>query len=319
MTEHVHRFHCMGCEMAVVVEGDGGAANRATRAAEAQLHELDARWSRFRPNSELCRLNADPRALVPASDALRAVIGAGLWAAERTGGLVDPTLLAAIEAAGYARSRDGLTPASLTDALRVAPPRRSAGPHPDAAWKRVTVEAAAIRRPPGVRFDTGGTGKGLAADLVARRLAGHARFAVDCGGDLRIGGDEAAARPYAVDVLHPLGGVAHTVPVGAGAIATSGIDTRIWRGPDGRFAHHLLDPATGAPAWTGLVSVTALAPTALEAETLAKAALLSGPRRAKRLLARHGGVLVRDDGDVEPVGSLRPRPVVSLPVQGRAA
>ena len=61
--------------------------------------------------------------------------------------------------------------------------------------------------------------------------------------------------------------------------------------------HHLLDPATGAPAWTGVVSATALAPTAAEAEALAKAALLAGPRAGRALLARHGGgVLVLDDG-----------------------
>ena len=65
---------------------------------------------------------------------------------------------------------------------------------------------------------------------------------------------------------------------------------------------------TGEPAWTGLVSVTALAPTALEAETLAKAALLRGPRAAGALLAVHGGVLVHDDGDIELAGPLaRPR------------
>ena len=57
----------------------------------------------------------------------------------------------------------------------------------------------------------------------------------------------------------------------------------------GRPAHHLLDPSTGRPAWTGLVGATALAPTALEAETLAKIALLSGPARGLRVLARHGG------------------------------
>ena len=81
-------------------------------------------------------------------------------------------------------------------------------------------------------------------------------------------------------------------------MATSGIDTRLWNAPDGTPRHHLLDPSTGAPAWTGLISVTALAPTALEAEALAKAALLSGPHGAAKWLKRHGGLLITDDGDV---------------------
>ena len=101
-------------------------------------------------------------------------------------------------------------------------------------------------------------------------------------------------------------GTRDTLRVTDGAVATSGLDRRVWRRPDGAYAHHLLDPATGEPAWTGLISATALAPTALEAEALAKAALLSGPERARRVLAAGGGVLVHDDGRVERIG-LRPR------------
>jgi hypothetical protein len=92
--------------------------------------------------------------------------------------------------------------------------------------------------------------------------------------------------------------------VTGGGVATSGIGARLWRCPDGSYAHHLLDPATGRPAWTGLLSVTALSDSALEAETLAKAALLSGPVAARRLLRARGGLLVHDDGAVETIGTL---------------
>jgi len=178
-------------------------------------------------------------------------------------------------------------------ALHEAPPRAPAASHPAAAWRSISVGAATIARPPGVQIDSGGTGKGLAADLVARLLDGADRFAVDCGGDLRVGG------AHDVEVRHPLTHTSiHTLHIQNGAVATSGIDTRLWRALDGTPRHHLLDPSTGAPAWTGLISVTALAPTALVAEALAKAALLSGPRGAARWLKRYGGLLVTDDGDV---------------------
>ena len=91
------------------------------------------------------------------------------------------------------------------------------------------------------------------------------------------------------------------------------MNVRLWRDASGRPAHHLLDPSTGRPAWTGLVGATALAPTALEAETLAKTALLSGPARAARILARYGGLVVHDDGDIQLEGRLRPRVVVRFP------
>jgi FAD:protein FMN transferase len=275
-------FDCMGTTVRLVTD--------AADDCRAVLEHFDATLSRFRPDSELCRLNADPRAQVPVSPLLRAAVSAGLLAAELTDGLVDPTLLAQLEANGYDRTRR--TPElSLAHALTDAPPRRPAKPHPDERWRDITITDGTVRRPPGLRFDTGGTGKGLAADLLANRLSG--RWAVDCGGDLRVGGT------HAVDVRHPLTHEPiHTLQIEDGAVATSGIDTRLWLAEDGTPRHHLLDPSTGMPAWTGLISVTALAPTALEAEALAKAALLSGPRTAQNWLSKHGGLLITDDGDV---------------------
>jgi FAD:protein FMN transferase len=295
-------FPTMGTVARVVRDADGGLD------VPSVFAEIERRLSRFDPGSDLSRLNADPRACVPAGPLLRAAVAAALRAASLTGGLVEPTLLGALRRAGYGESRGHVAPPSLARGLACAPPRRAARPNPAAEWRAVEVDDAAgvIRRPPGLELDLGGSVKGWAADLVAARLARHGRCAVDCGGDLRVAGSGA---PWEVRVRHPLtGAIAHTLRVSAGGVATSGIDTRLWERSRGDFAHHLIDPATGTPAWTGLVAATALAPSALEAEALAKAALLSGPTTARRLLeARNGGVLVHDDGAVEPVGH-RQRP-----------
>jgi thiamine biosynthesis lipoprotein len=297
-------FPAMGSHARLVVEGADAAPARAFLAA------FERRLTRFDPASELCVLNASPVDIVPASPLLRRFVTAALWAAKRSGGLVDPALLGPLRAAGYDRDRRRAE-LPLADALREAPPRAPAAPRPDAPWRALSVGAATIARPPGLELDSGGTGKGLAADLAARLLERADRFAVDCGGDLRIGGPGATSRPFAVQVRHPLTGeVAHELRLAGGAVATSGLNVRLWRDAAGRPAHHLLDPSTGRPAWTGLVGATALAPTALEAEVLAKTALLSGPSRAPRVLARHGGLVVRDDGEVELIGRLRPRVVV---------
>jgi len=295
----------MGSQARVIAAGDA-----AVSGARAFLERYEAALSRFRPASELCRLNAEPAAIVSASPLLRIAVRAAVWAAQRTGGLVDPTLVGALEAAGYAGDRRA-PELSAAEALALAPPRRPAAPDPAARWRRVRVDDAAgtITRPPGVRLDSGGTGKGLAADLLAQRLNG--RWAVDCGGDLRVHAHD--GDPFEVEVRHPLSGDAiRTLNLRDGAVATSGIDVRLWRTADGRAAHHLLDPSTGEPAWTGLVGATALAPTALEAEALAKAALLAGPSGAARWLAAHGGLAIRDDGDVESFGPLREPRVVRL-------
>ena len=311
-------FPCMGCELRLVIGPPDAEAAAAT--ARAELERMDAELSRFRPDSELSRLNADPRETVPASTLLRAVVSAAVWAAERTDGLVDPTLVGALRRVGYARSRAGETPAPVADALSEAPVRRPARPHPDARWHEIVVDDldGTISRPPGLAIDSGGVGKGLAADLLVHRLRGQTRFAVDAAGDLRVGGTRAAARPHEIEIAHPWNDAPiGTLRIADGAVATSGVGSRLWARADGGYAHHLLDPATGLPAWTGIVSATALAPTALEAETLAKAALLSGPLGARRWLSEHGGVIVHDDGRAEWLGPARPhtpRPRVRITV-----
>jgi thiamine biosynthesis lipoprotein len=319
MGEHDVGFAAMGSRVRLLIgEPQPGTApaGEAAEQAERFVGEFEATLSRFRPASELCGLNADERERVPASELLRAVVTAGLAAAERSGGLVDPTLVGEIESAGYTASRVGVPAAPLGDALAEAPARRPARPDPEARWRRFEVDDAAgtISRPPGLRFDSGGAGKGLAADLIADRLRGYSRFVVDCGGDIRIGGRDAAARPYEIYVEHPLTGErAFVLKLGGGAVATSGLNVRVWRGRDGRYAHHLLDPSTGEPAWTGLIGATALGGTAVEAETLAKAALLSGPEGGRTVLAEQGGFLVHDSGRVEAVGALAGKPRIRLP------
>jgi thiamine biosynthesis lipoprotein len=265
------------------------------------------RLSRFEPDSELSQFNSSPLVGVPASDLLRAAVSAGIWAAQRSGGLVDPTLIGALERAGYASSLEAAIPASLDAALEAAPPRRPAAPSAASTWRDVFVDdaTAVIVRPRGVRIDTGGTGKGLCADAVAHRLSGYTRFVVDCGGDIAVGGVGAQFEPYEIEIEHPLTGASiGRLRLTRGGVATSGLNVRIWRDANGDFAHHLLDPSTGRPAWTGLIGVTAIGGSALEAETLSKMALLLGAVGARRVLAEHGGVLVHDDGVVEAVGPI---------------
>ena len=153
-----------------------------------------------------------------------------------------------------------------------------------------------MRRPPGVAFDGGGLAKGLCADLLAAALAEHDRFVVDCAGDVRVGGaDGRAAADRGRRSVRPRTAAARRSRSPPAPRPTSGIGRRSWLGADGRPAHHLLDPATGRPAFTGVVQATALAPTALEAEVLAKAAVLAGPDAAPGWLV-HGGVVVAEDG-----------------------
>ena len=285
-------FPALGTDVRLIVTGHG--ARTAVASARRQILDYHARLSRFLADSELSALNRDPRPVVPASVLLRSAVRAGLRAARRSGGLVDPCLLDALVAAGYARSHRPTGSISLPGG-----PRRAAMPDPEQRWRAVRVDddARAVERPPGLRLDLGGSGKGHVADLIADRLAPFERWVVDCGGDIRVGGVQR------VEIAHPLRGEpAAQVIVDCAAVATSSLLSRAWTTCDGRRAHHLLDPCTGRPIWTGLLAATALAPTTLEAETRAKIALLRGGEEARTVLEPHGGVLVGEDGGVEAIG-----------------
>jgi len=294
--EQIERFACFGSRCTVLVSGVD--ATRSASAAALQARHTLERWheqfSRFLPDSELSRLNEDPRREVPVSPLMARLVAAIGAAGRLSDGLVDGTLIEPLQAAGY--EHDLGEPLALSRALDLAPPRKRASANPARGWREldVNLRSGIVTRPPGLQIDSGGLAKGLFADVLAAGLARHRSFAVDCAGDIAIGGRAGVARR--IEVESPLdGSVLHTFEVRAGGVATSGIARRSWLDEHGRPAHHLLDPASGRPAFTGIVQATALAPSALEAEIRAKSALLAGPRAARAQLP-HGGVVVLDSG-----------------------
>lgn len=265
MREHARTVEVFGGRVSLLAAGR--EAPLALAVAEALLRRMHAALTRFDPSSELCRLNDDSRPTVPASVLVRRLAAAVPYAGALSGGLVDATV----------------EPAFAPE--RTAPPGgpQPATPDPQRRWAQVSVDATAVSRPPGVALDSGGLGKGLAADLVAGRLRGLPSYAIECMGDVR-----AAGAPRTLRIASPWDDdeILAELPLTDGAAATSGVTRRGW---------HLIDPSTGRPARTGIVQATALAPTGLEAEVRAKAALLAGPAAARDHLP-HGGLLVLDDG-----------------------
>jgi thiamine biosynthesis lipoprotein len=273
------RFPSMGGEARVQLESDVVEQAQLELAAEdvrVRIDAIEASLSRFRPGSELSAYNRDPS--LPRSPVMRAFVRAARVAAVSSGGLVDATLVEAIERV------EGGEPAGLDEALAAAPPRAPAHP----------------RRHEHRQLDSGGIAKGMAADIAAAELPAGVSYAISCSGDVAVGG-----RRWQVAVASARSGAeVHRIGIHTGGVATSAIHGHLWRRHDGSYAHHLLDPSTGEPAWTGIVAATAVGRTALEAEVLAKTALLSGPERAKRVLIRRGGVLQHDSGTVEIVPAL---------------
>lgn len=281
-------FDAMGSTIELILDGEPPGAEEAIAAAEREIHRLESMLSRFLPTSELSLLNA--AGTIDASQELVEVTLLALAARERTGGRFDPTVHDAVVAAGYDRSFDDLP----AEGAAIVPGGLCGG--------RVTVNRSTIAIEPGYRLDLGGIAKGYAADRASALLAAAGPCVVDAGGDLALHGPPVqGVWPVAVEVPGP----PLTLGLPSGALATSGRDHRRWR-RGGVELHHIVDPATGVPAVTSLLRVTAFADTAAAAEVAAKALLLAG-EQAARIEAETLGipaVLVTDDGRVELVGGL---------------
>ncbi len=262
----------------ILVDPAPGAGAYARR----RLEQLECRWSRFLPESDVSRANTSPEALMLVSSDTVALVTAMKEAWRMTGGRYDPTMLAAIAAAGYAESLDGSGRRS-----RMARSRRCGSTIAD-----VTVDPATgvVTVPPGIGIDPGGIGKGLAADLVVSELleAGTAGALVSVGGDLAAAGTPPTAAGWQVAVRDPLdpARTLMTFAFDGGGVATSSTLTRTWL-QNGRRRHHALDPHTRTCATTDLAAATVVARAGWEAEAHATAALLGGSRRVLDYLERH--------------------------------
>lgn len=298
MKEVTHRFRAMNTDVvAVVVTPDRRTgAMGALRHVEMLFSKVEATLSRFRVESELSRLNRWGGKPFAASPLLFAVATAALEAARVTEGVFDPTVLSALVAAGYDRSFEEIPPE------RADPPLPSTGPRP--RWQDVHLDALTrtIVLPKGVGLDLGGIGKGWTVDRAAERLGTFPGFGIDAGGDLCCWGTRADGRPWTVGIADPRQPDRDlaVLAVHAGAVATSTVVRRRWNRA-GEAQHHLIDPRTGRPGKTDVLSATVLAGSVARAETRAKVALLLGSREGLRFLdeqADAAGLLVLDDGQV---------------------
>jgi thiamine biosynthesis lipoprotein len=296
------RWEALGTTV-VLRSTDTEALPHARTRVECELDEIDRACSRFRPDSELSRMNARAGRSVHASPLLIEALELALSAALVTEGDVDPTVGRALELAGYDR-----------DWRLLAVPRGEPGPpaitlRARAGWQTVELDPAArtVRVPAGVRLDLGATAKAWAAD----RAAAAASAATGGGVLVSLGGDIATSGPA------PPGGwqirvtddhrsdpsvPGQTVAIRSGGLATSSTAVRRWS-HGGHTMHHIIDPATGAPARTSWRTVSVAAADCAQANIAATAALVRADA-VPQWLAGLGlpARLQRWDGRVTTVG-----------------
>ena len=299
------RFRVMGSDAHVAVATSGSRldGDALLEAAHARLVRLESIWSRFLPDSELSLANSRPGEWVELSPETVELVDRALRARTATGGLFDPTLLGEVAAAGYVASLDG---SGRRGPVPVAP-------RDDASTAPVELDRSGLRLRVrrGVGFDPGGIAKGFAADLIADELLhlGADGACVNVGGDLRVAGR--VPGDWTIDVEDPRvpdGPPIRRLSIAEGAVATSSRLRRRWTRPDGTESHHLIDPRTGRPARSAVLTATVVAAEGWVAEAAATAAFLAhdpaDPSAVADVLADAGatGLLVTTSGVVELPG-----------------
>ena len=276
------------------------AIGQARSIADRLLAEVDLACSRFRPDSELSRLNAAGGEPTQISATFADLLAVALRAARLTGGDVDPTCGRALTGLGY--DRDFADMRAAGD----APPRLTGPVGPVPGWTRVRLDRGGrrVRLEHGAQLDLGATAKARAADKCAEQIADR----LDCGVLVSLGGDVAVAgQPppdgwqirVTDDHAAPEWAPGQTVTISSGGLATSSTTVRTWT-LGGRTVHHIIDPSTGEPARSCWRTVSVAAGTCTDANTASTAAIVRGAAaldwlHATGLPAR----LVRHDGTVE--------------------
>jgi len=290
-------FRAMNTDVSVAAPHLDEVAQRALATSIAALFaDTEERFSRFREDSELSRLNSATKAITVSREMLDALVAARAHVAA-TAGLFDPAIGGALASAGYDRS---FAPGVLDrEVARTPPPAR---------FDDVIIDeqARGVVRPSHVQLDFGGFLKGRTVDRAAALAPAVAM--IDAGGDIVLRGDGPDGAGWLVEIEDPEDDqrIVATLRLADRAVATSAPNRRRWRVGDTR-AHHLIDPRTRAPAASDLAQVTVVAPAAEQADVLAKVTFVLGADAGSRWLARWphvGGVLVLADGSTRTVGEV---------------
>jgi thiamine biosynthesis lipoprotein len=258
---------------------------------EAYFHAFEARFSRFRPDSELSQFNNRSAESAAVSPQMADLLFECNRYYHQTSGIFDPQVIDGLEAAGYDKSFERLERRPRLQLPPFVSQQR--------LQLQVDTEHCVATLPLGLRLDLGGIGKGWAVDGAAELLSEAGGFLVDAGGDIYASGRTATGEPWRIDVANPLAPaeVLDSVWLTDQAIATSWTTRRRWQVAGG-WAHHLIDPRTGLPSRSGVAGATVIAPSTTQADVFAKCSVILGPRAGLAFLQEQAvqGLLILSDG-----------------------
>ena len=247
--------------------------------------------SRFKETSELSRLNKQMGQEVEVSNQLFSILIEALRYYKETNGVFNPGVLSAMENSGYTQSIEYIKGQELSASTLLAPEVTNAQPYQLNEEKQTVVLHT--------RIDLGGIAKGWVIDRAAEILSSHGFGFINVGGDIRIFGTLPRHLNIGIEDPFDPSKIISSIQVSDGAVATSTSMKRRWK-VEGNVKHHLIDAVSGEPSASTIISSTVTAPTATEADVLAKVILLLGEDRGKALLSvkKNPAVLINEAKEI---------------------
>lgn len=261
-------FYAMNTYMMIQAYGPQG--EKAAEAAEQRIRQIERKFSVTDPGSTIAGLNRDGAAELDGE--VKDVLSFSLSMARESGGALDPAIYPLVRAWGW-----------TTEERRVPSDEEIAAFLPLTDWRKIQIDGEEARLAPGMALDLGAVVKGYAGREAGRLLRerGVHHAILSLGGNIEAVGSRPDGSPWRVGLRNPRGedhiGI---LQVHDAAVVTSGGYERFFTDSQGRRWHHILDPATGKSAESGLLSVTVIGKDGMVCDALSTALFIMGPDRA---------------------------------------
>lgn len=290
----IHKLQLRAMGSRILVAVDSPQKPTELDLVPAWFEDWEQIFSRFRLDSELSLANRRAGMPTQVSQEFAEVFEIALNVERMSSGMVTPVLLDSLLRAGYDRSFDLLAPQQV---FSYPEPILSLPRLGEVDWDAAT---RTICSPPDLHLDFGGIVKGWAAARTVERLKEIGPVLVDAGGDIAVSGPQANSQPWPIGLANPFNPTENLdlLQITGGGVATSGRDRRRWL-QGSNWNHHIIDPRSGTPAETDILTATVIAPSVIQAEMAAKTCLILGSQDGLDWLESDSslaGMLVLEDG-----------------------
>ena len=289
--EAENSFFAMNTYMTFTAYGE--QAEDALADARARVEEVEALWSVTDEGSEIYRANHSGGEPVNVSEETAELVSFALEMAEKTDGALEPTIYPVLRAWGFTTDTKQVPSQEEIDALLE-----------DVGHEKITLDGTLLTVPEGMELDLGAVGKGYAGDLAAEavRARGIECAILSLGGNIQAVGSRPDGTDWRVGLRSPWeDGTLGVLRVSDQAVVTSGGYENYFEDKDGNVYWHILDPETGYPAKSGLLSVTIICPQGRMGDALSTALFVMGPQKAEEYWRENGDfemILVTEEGEI---------------------